>query len=657
MIYRKILKNVYNEFKIGAWVLWEDILCKLDFKKLKSFVKPVKFKTGKKYHFKFFQYVGDTPILPIKWKILTVFIIMILLSTFSTNLITVMLSQRETIKKSNVVLVDKLVELYNVCNTQKEVEKYSKQTSACLASIAESAMTGFEDGERNSVAFGMDMNGIILFFASPNKELSWTVFRDKKTLSQINKPLDERNSFLDTMRKSLEENGAGIREIEDKLSAERKNLGKLPIQGAITFESPEGKLYNGVYKYHEEWRMYIVRANKADDAKREMYRVIIIIAALTICIAGFFVYMGTKIFDGLLKNIDRFSSQMYDMQQNQVLVPLDIEGAPNDDITYLAANFNRLSSTINNLLHIFQKFVPENVVRKAHQQQEIKLEGRQRELTILFSDIKSFTFRTEVLGNDIIGLLNVHYDSVIKKVSEHNGIIGSIIGDAILASYGIEEGVLDNKSFGAIKSAWEITAVTAELRRKMSLRRQVMEQKKPLTETEEKVYQAVMLDVGVGIDGGNVFYGNIGSSERMANTVIGDNVNSASRLEGLTRIYKVPVIVSEYIRDDAMQDPEAKIRYEFFELDTVQVKGKTEGVKIYIPIDKDCPASDWNYEILKPKFEIFEKGLKAYYDGDWKTARAEFKRSELPCAEVFLERMGLKSAPAGWSGIWTMTTK
>ena len=60
---------------------------------------------------------------------------------------------------------------------------------------------------------------------------------------------------------------------------------------------------------------------------------------------------------------------------------------------------------------------------------------------------------------------------------------------------------------------------------------------------------------------------------------------------------------------------------------------------------------------LKTKFEIFEKGLKAYYDGDWKTARAEFKRSELPCAEVFLERMGLKSAPAGWSGIWTMTTK
>ena len=613
-------------------------------------------KSRNRYHFKFFQYIGDTPIVPIKWKILTVFIIMILLSTFSTNLIAVLLSQRETIKKSNIVLVDKLVELYNICNTQKEIEKYSKKTDECLAAIAESAMTGFEDGENNSVAFGIDMNGVVAFFSSPNEELRWSEFTDKKALSEINKPLDERNAFLDTMRKTLEEKGCSSREIDEKIDNERKASEKTPIQGAVKFKSPDGD-YNGVYKYHEGWRMYIVRANKVDDARKEMYRIIVIIAAIIVCITSFFVYMGTKIFDGLLNNIDRFSNQMYDMQQNQVLVPLDIEGAPNDDITYLAANFNRLSSTINNLLQIFQKFVPENVVRKAHQQQEIKLEGRQRELTILFSDIKSFTFRTEVLGNDIIGLLNVHYDSVIKKVSKNNGIIGSIIGDAILASYGIEEGTLDNKSFGAIKSAWEITSVTADLRRKMTLRRQMMEEKKPLTEKEEKVYQAVMLDVGVGIDGGNVFYGNIGSSERMANTVIGDNVNSASRLEGLTRIYKVPVIVSEYIRDDAMKDPEAKIRYEFFELDTVQVKGKTEGVKIYIPLDKDCPASDWNFETMKPKFEIFETGLKAYYEGDWKTARAEFKKSQLGCADVFLERMGLKSAPAGWSGTWTMTTK
>ena len=166
-----------------------------------------------------------------------------------------------------------------------------------------------------------------------------------------------------------------------------------------------------------------------------------------------------------------------------------------------------------------------------------------------------------------------------------------------------------------------------------------------------------MLDVGVGIDGGNVFYGNIGSSKRMANTVIGDNVNSASRLEGLTRIYKVPVIVSSYIMEETLSNNEAASRYKFYEIDTVQVKGKTEGVKIYFPLDKECSLEEWKFEYLDEKFKIFECGLKAYYDGDWKTARAEFKKSGLDVAKVFLERIGMKSSPEDWSGIWTMTTK
>ena len=253
--------------------------------------------------------------------------------------------------------------------------------------------------------------------------------------------------------------------------------------------------------------------------------------------------------------------------------------------------------------------------------------------------------------------MNVHYDSVIKRVGDHNGIIGSIIGDAILASYGIEDDSRTNKSYDAIKSAWEITGVTAELRNKMKIRREVLEKTRPLTENEERVYNAVMLDVGVGIDGGTVFYGNIGSFERMANTVIGDNVNSASRLEGLTREYKLPVIVSEYIREETLTDYEAKARYVFYEIDTVQVKGKTEGVKIYFPLDKDCPSPDWSYNLLHEKFDVFEDGLKAYYKGDWKTARAKFKAADMSVAKVFLERMGMKSAPADWSGIWTMKTK
>ncbi len=570
-------------------------------------------------HFKFFQYVGDTPIIPTRMKIVIVFVVMLFLSTFSTNLMSVMLSQRRTIQLSNIVLVDRLSELYNAATSQKQIESFSQDTEASLEAIIQSAKKGFAKEDKNSVALGVNPDGSILFFASQNEKLNWTVFSDKACLEMME-------------------------------SAEDK-------EGSISFISPDGNEYFGVYKYQPEWLTYIIRANRRSDTNRSMYQVLLYTVFLIIVIMGFFIVMGTRILDGLLSNINKFSGELYDMRNTRNFELIDISGAPNDDITYLAANFNSLSSTITNLLRIFQKFVPENVVKKAQEEQLIRLEGNQCELAILFSDIKSFTYRTEVLGNDIIGLLNVHYDSVIKKVSENNGIIGSIIGDAILASYGIEESTQRRKAFDSIKTAWGITAVTFELRQKMEERRKVLEKERSLTESEERVYDAVMLDVGVGIDGGNVFYGNIGSSKRMANTVIGDNVNSASRLEGLTRIYKVPVIVSEYIRNEIKKDIEASARYTFYEIDTVQVKGKTEGVKIYFPLDSKCELDEWKPENVEEKFKIFEKGLKAYYEGDWKTARAEFKNSELDVSKVFLKRIGMKSSPEDWSGIWTMTTK
>ncbi|MBQ2549029.1 MAG: adenylate/guanylate cyclase domain-containing protein, partial [Treponema sp.] len=73
----------------------------------------------------------------------------------------------------------------------------------------------------------------------------------------------------------------------------------------------------------------------------------------------------------------------------------------------------------------------------------------------------------------------------------------------------------------------------------------------------------------------------------------------------------------------------------------------------FYPLD----TFDDGHKELEEKFEVYEKALAAYYDGDWKSARKFFKLSDLEVSKVFLERMGLKSAPANWSGIWTMTTK
>ena len=456
-------------------------------------------------------------------------------------------------------------------------------------------------------------NGKISFAASANMFSHWDEFYDTEKLDQLNEDL-----------------AADIKE------------------GSITFQNSDGE-YFGVYKYQTDWGYYLIRAEKRSDLDANTKNVYLYTLLIIIVLTIAFVIIGWLIINHEFRPVKTITNDLYEMQQHKQLELIDLSHAKNDDITYLAASFNSLSSSVNNLLGTFQKFVPKDVVAKAYTDQGIGLEGSQRELAMLFSDIKSFTYRTETLGNDIIDVLNVHYNKVIHNVHENAGVVGSIIGDAILAVYG----TLDSKrskSYNAIQAAWDITHSTAELRQTMKLRRQEVEKKRKLTESEEKIFLAVSLDVGVGIDGGNVFYGNIGSNEHMANTVIGDNVNSASRLEGLTRIYHLPVIVSAYIKDEVLAET---TRFRFFEIDTVQVKGKTQGKKIYFPFD----TNEMDNELLV-KYETFEKGLQAYYDGDWKTARKEFKNSGLEeLIQVFMERMGNKGAPEGWNGIWTMTTK
>lgn len=562
----------------------------------------------KKY--RFFTRIGKTRIIPIGFKILLIFICLILLSNFATNIISIQLSQKQIITLNNTIMVEQLKELYNNSANQFQIYSYSQKKDECLETIGQIASTGF--GNENSLAMGVKEDGAIEFFTCNNELIKWTNFSDAETLALL----------LSNYEEGTEE-------------------------GSVSFTSPEGDFF-GVYKYQPDWGFYLIRAEKRSDMQSNTLNIYLYTSILIVILTSIFIIIGYIILNKEFQTVRKVTAELLRMQKNKQLSLIDLSEAPNDDITYMAASFNNLSSSVNNLLATFQKFVSKDVVAKAYSDQVINLEGSQRELTMLFSDIKSFTYRTETLGNDIIDVLNVHYDRVIHKVHVNNGVVGSIIGDAILAVYGTLDSKM-SKSYDAIRSAWDITRETAKLRDSMIARRKEIEQKRKLTESEERVYQAVLLDVGVGIDGGNVFYGNIGSQEHMANTVIGDTVNSASRLEGVTRVYHLPVIVSEYVKNEVEQE---SARYKFIEIDTIQVKGKTEGKKIFFPFDTNEMG-----ESLFESYKLFETGLKAYYEGDWKSARKILKETGLEVAEVFIERMGNKNAPEDWSGIWTMTSK
>jgi len=554
--------------------------------------------------------IGGVRVVPLTLKILTVFIIFILVSNFSSNYINLTLNRGELVRLMNELLVKELKEIYTFASNQYDIFGFSGDIEEAAASMETNAARELK--RSRSLALAVRPDGSLFFQAGGAEALG--SFPDKDTFAGLMAAKDDDSVF----------------------------------EGPV-FPKIDGQDYFGVYKYNEKWDVYLMRLEELSEFYSPTRRIMLQIGAIIIGIALVFALLGAFLVRFILRFVRRITDALMRMQESQQLELIDLSDAPNDDVTYLGASFNSLSASIDNLMTIFRTFVTQDVVQRAYKEKEIRLEGSQKELTILFTDIKGFTYMTETLGNDIISLLNLHYDRSIRKIHEHYGIVGSIIGDALLTVYGtLTEG--PSKSLEALLSAYEIQTVAKSLRAAMTETKELTEKDRGgLSPAELKVYQAVMLEVGVGIDGGAVFYGNIGSSERMTNTVIGDNVNSASRLEGLTRVYKVPIICSDFVVNEVLSETD---RFVFVELDTVQVKGKTEGKKIFFPLDRtNVPAA----EIAK--FERYGVGLAAYYAGRWAEAATEFAASGIPAASVFLQRIDGRTAPPNWNGVWTMESK
>jgi len=555
--------------------------------------------------------VGGVRVVPIRLKIVGIFVVFLLLSNFISNFINLAYNRSEQIRLTTEFLVRDLKDLYLFSSTQyKLFRQAADKPEVFYAGIEEFANGQFK--QEKSVALGITGDGSILFAAGLGNDQS--VFNDSRAL----------NVFT-----------------------EARSAGRM--DGPIEFDW-QGRKYFGIFRYSADWNVYMVRGEEWEEFYEPSLR---IMSNITVIIAAFSlvaVIAGAFLLGYILRYVGRMTQSIMDMQKSQEMRIIDMSGAPNDDISYLGVAMNNLSSTIQNLVEMFKKFVARDVALQAYKEREIRLEGSKRNLSIMFSDIKGFTFMTETLGNDIIKLLNLHYNKAINVIHRHDGDIGSIIGDAILAVFGTMTTASQNKSLQAVRSGYEILVVAEDLRVAMNKRKVEYEKSLGRLEGEaEQVYEAVLLEVGVGIDGGEVFYGNIGSEERMVNTVIGDNVNSSSRLEGLTRVYKVPMIVSGYIKQEVEN---AGDEFYFVELDTVQVKGKTIGKKIYWPIKRQSLEPKLHVEL-----EAFRTVLDLYYSGNWPRVFSLLENSTLPFAPVFRERTRGRTAPEGWRGIWAMTDK
>jgi len=206
-----------------------------------------------------------------------------------------------------------------------------------------------------------------------------------------------------------------------------------------------------------------------------------------------------------------------------------------------------------------------------------KLGGTRSSISVLFSDIRNFTTISEQsTADEIVAMLNEYFSRMIEPIYRHDGIVDKFIGDAIMALFGAPVSI-ENDALAAVRAAMEMRHALRRFNRFRELHGQHP------------------IEIGVGITKGEAITGNIGSSERNNFTVIGDVVNVASRLEGLTKEYDCKILVNEQVY------LEIKDKIRCIDLGQAKVKGKGESLHIYGVPD---PAELRRHERLNVAFAV-----------------------------------------------------
>lgn len=285
----------------------------------------------------------------------------------------------------------------------------------------------------------------------------------------------------------------------------------------------------------------------------------------------------------------------------------------------------------------FGQYIPPDLIDEMNFNPEsYSLEAVNREMTVLFSDIRGFTTISEGLTPaQLSQLMNGYLTPMTKIIHENRGTIDKYMGDAIMAFWGAP---LENPNHArhALKTAMDM------LERLNAVR----------VEFIERGWSAIY--IGVGLHTGMMSVGNMGSEFRMAYTVLGDAVNLGSRLEGLTKVYGVEIIVSKTTRD-------AVPEFVYRELDIVKVKGKDKSIGIYEPIALEEEITD--EELVE--IEKLKKAISAYRKLDWLNARLFFEELQKMSPKrklysIYLERINNfmnHPPPANWDGVFVHTTK
>ena len=366
-----------------------------------------------------------------------------------------------------------------------------------------------------------------------------------------------------------------------------------------------------------------------------------IIMVLGIAMSMSFPFMNAAVMAGaaftLLVGSVWFNFQLwanYKLDFSLVLLLLVIIMVTSVNLIY---GFLAESQTRKTIKGMFDQYVPPaHIDSMLNDPDNYTFEGESKELTVLFSDIRSFTTISEALSaSELKTLLNDFFTPITEIIFKHNGTIDKYVGDMVMAFWGAP---LDdeNHRVNAVRAALEMLQKVEEMK----------------AEFDERGYPEV--NVGVGINTGFMNVGDMGSTYRRSYTVLGDAVNLGSRLEGLTKFYGIRLLIGQ---ETARQLDGYLIRL----IDKVKVKGKHEAVECYEPLCEESSAG----EQLKARVKAYHEALNCYFAQHWDEAEQKFNallenEPDSLLYQVYIERIEtLREAdlPADWDGAFTHTSK
>jgi predicted ATPase/class 3 adenylate cyclase len=277
----------------------------------------------------------------------------------------------------------------------------------------------------------------------------------------------------------------------------------------------------------------------------------------------------------------------------------------------------------------YERFVPADFMKLLGEPNVVRVglgDGVERDVTVGFADIRGFTALSETLKpGEAFRMVNEYLEVAVPIIEEHGGIVDKYIGDAVMTLFPDDPGA----------------AVRASL--------QLLTEMERFNEGREAT-DAPRLDPGVGLHTGPLMLGTVGTSRRMDGTVIGDTVNLASRVEGLTKLYGARLLVTDAVWEtlDPLERPRARL------VDRVRAAGKTEPIGLYhvlTPVEVEAIHT----------IDEFSAGCSAYFDADFGTAERHLtevlrRHPGDPASRVLLARCRefvATGVPAGWDGVTT----